>query len=91
MDQNKTEKLREIQYRIERHCGICRYSDLEANKTWGSCSLHFYEHGKHSDPEMPLSVHRAGSCSAFKLDEAKVEGLGLHGFKEFLGPCGTHG
>lgn len=83
MDANKLKVLREIDYTIHPHCGICRHADLSSDG-WGYCNRHTYEHRKHSEPVSRLSVHRTGSCSSFELDENALAAVGLHAFREFV-------
>jgi hypothetical protein len=85
MDANKLTVLREINYTIPPHCGICEFSDLSPDG-WGYCYQHAYVHEKHSGGQQPLSINAVGSCSTFKVDQAKVAALGLHAFAEFLPP-----
>jgi hypothetical protein len=84
MDANKLKVLREIDYKIAPHCGICRHSDLSSDG-WGYCGLHKYEHLKHSEETSRLSINRTGSCSGFERDDTNIAILGLHGFEEFIG------
>ncbi len=83
MDANKLIVLRDIQYTIHPHCGVCAWSDLSADG-WGYCDAHEYAHKKHSEARSRLSIHRVGSCPDFELDEQKLATLGLHAFREFV-------
>ncbi len=83
MDSNKLNVLRQIDYKIHPHCGICQHSDLSPDG-WGYCSVHEYQHLKHNASASRLSIHATGSCSSFALDHGKAATLGLHAFAEFL-------
>lgn len=83
MDANKLVVLRDINYKVQPHCGICVHADLSMDG-WGYCNLHTYQHGKHSEHTSRLSIHRAGSCGSFELDQVATSRLGLHAFAEFL-------
>lgn len=83
MDNNKLSVLRDVGYTIRPHCGICEFSEISGDG-WGYCYEHAYVHLKHTGGQQPLSVHAAGSCEKFKIDQAKVAALGLHAFAEFL-------
>lgn len=84
MDTNKLKVLREIDYSILSHCGICEHSDLSPGSTWGCCNVHTYQHLKHSEDTSRLSIHRTGSCNKFAQCVDKVTALGLKGFGEFV-------
>jgi hypothetical protein len=82
MDENKRQKLAKIEYRIFKCCALCRYSKFPNNE-WGTCSLHNYEHLKHSDAKRQLSVVKYGGCPQYIEDPAKVATLDR--FNEFKG------
>ena len=83
MDENKLEKLKEIEYNITKTCGICAYSSFRsAGGDWGLCEKHIYEHMKHSKAVRYLSIYRGGICNGFRLNPKSMEQLGK--YKEFL-------
>jgi len=75
VDSNKRLKLLDIGYRIAGTCGICQHG-MFANDSFGTCSLHTYQHLKHTGDARQLSVYAHGRCSEFQLDEQKAH-LGL--------------
>lgn len=79
MDQNKLEKLREIEYTIQKTCILCCFSTFLSDE-WGTCSCHKYEHVKHSGSVRLLSINKAGGCENFTLK--RIHGLGK--YDEFL-------
>jgi len=78
MDENKTIKLKQIDYKINESCGLCSHG-LFFGKSWGECSKNAYEHRKHSKATRLLSIHQSGYCIDFLMGETD-----LHGFSEFL-------
>lgn len=66
MDANKVEKLKEIGYEIRPACGTCDWATFRDGSDFGSCGLHTYNHLKHDDDGMDLSVHLFGSCSEYE-------------------------
>lgn len=80
MDQNKLKVLREIGYRVGPACGTCSYGNFEYFQMWGTCSLHTYEHLKHTGARRQLSTHLCGNCPNYELDEDAARTL--EGFEE---------
>lgn len=78
-DENKFEKLRDMDYRIPITCGLCTYGPWPA-EVWGVCKLHKYKHLKHDNGEegRGVSVHASGTCSDAVPEHAKVASLGAH-------------
>lgn len=72
MDANKLKKLKEINYEITPSCGMCKFSQFAGTIDFGTCSLHTYEHLKHSDSKRELSIYRYGSCHFFIASEYKI-------------------
>lgn len=79
MDQNKLEKLRKIDYKINKSCDTCVFSNFRMNNDYGFCMLHTYDHIKHTDENMPLSIFRLGVCPSYSRSS---DGLGP--WSEFL-------
>ena len=61
MDGNKLKKLSSINYQLRNCCGRCKYGNFP-NNDFGTCSVHTYEHLKHSEKERELSIHKYGIC-----------------------------
>ena len=85
MDENKAEKLREIEYTIKGCCWMCQYGSFEDNQPWGTCDRHTYNHKKHTGgqkgSERNLSITRYGKCKHYVVDYFFVNDLDH--FKEF--------
>ncbi len=68
MDENKSIKLKEINYKIHECCGTCKFA-MFGFSDWGKCALHEYKHKKHSGGDKSslrdLSIHKFGSCSSY--------------------------
>jgi hypothetical protein len=63
VDQSKAEKLRDIGYVKHNACGSCVHSTFASPTVqFGECSLHSYEHRKHTGGQRPLSILRHGGC-----------------------------
>lgn len=77
MDANKLDKLRAINYQVHPTCGTCTWGGFRINSEFGLCSLHVYEHQKHTESERPLSVYVHGSC------ESWVGACPANGWEEF--------
>ena len=84
MDDNKVEKLKSIGYKIHPSCGLCHWSNLDANgpSQFGACHRHTYKHRKHTSLMEPVSVHRNGYCPHFRVSAEVPDSL--HGFIQFL-------
>lgn len=72
MDPNKLIKLKEIGYKIQPCCRLCKHGDFKPAQSFGTCKIQEYEHLKHSDSKRKLSVNAIGTCSKFSVDEEKV-------------------
>lgn len=83
MDADKRRKLIEVSYEI-RACGVCAWARMQPGADWGTCSIHTYDHQKHTGPERELSVNRHGVCPKFTVHPAAIDAL--HGFAEFVPP-----
>lgn len=80
MDANKLARLREIEYEIPESCDNCIWGSFNRHGTdFGFCLRHTYDHLKHTDEEMPLSIHRMGRCDDYVQDAGKVNSLGPWG------------
>lgn len=82
MDENKLTVLNEIEYQINRSCGLCSHGDFAAGSDWGTCRIHHYEHQKHTDELRNLSIHRSGGCPKWIIDP--MQQLNLHKFIALL-------
>lgn len=82
MDQNKLKVLQEINYTIHPHCGICDSGKLSADG-WGYCTVHTYEHLKHSEEMSLVSINMAGVCDSFKENGLMVA-VKLGAFGQFV-------
>ncbi len=83
MDQNKLQKLRDIEYVVHRTCGSCLWAS-EFKGDFGTCQLYTYRHAKHFDSTRRLSVHRYGFCDGHDVDPAFQ--ARIHGFAELMEP-----
>lgn len=84
-DENKFAKLREVGYKIPGLCAFCQCGDFtKTGATWGTCSKHLYEHGKHTGEARGVSIHFLGSCPSFVEDPQKMARQGLGAHEEFL-------
>jgi hypothetical protein len=72
MDANKLKILQDIEYRIHRSCGNCKYRNI-SGFIFGTCKKHKYSHLKHSASNRELSVCVDGIC---KYHEWMVDGTG---------------
>jgi len=82
-DANKIQKLSEIEYAIRQTCGTCEFGRFRENLDWGVCKKHDYVHLKHRVVKQ-LSVHRAGSCPDYELNDWKKTDLERSGFLDFM-------
>jgi hypothetical protein len=80
MDANKLIKLKEIDYSIQKCCGLCRYARMSSDG-WGECHNTSYKREKHNAIYW-VSINRYGYCDQFSLDEKAEEKLGK--FDQFL-------
>ena len=76
MDLNKLVKLREIGYRIPPACATCTWGSFRMGSDYGGCMRHTYNHAKHTDEEMPLSIHKAGLCGDYHKNLLTTSQLG---------------
>lgn len=81
MDANKLKVLQEIEYKISAVCSLCLHGEFPQND-FGTCSIHTYEHQKHSDQTRKLSVHKLGSCAMFTENQQAIAKLGS--YEQFL-------
>lgn len=82
MDENKRQKLFEIDYTINPACGMCVHSKIDGGEDFGVCNKHEYKHLKHIGSPRKLSILRYGSCPDY-TQAADYERY-MHGFKEFV-------
>lgn len=82
VDKRKLKVLRESGYVFGQTCGLCTFVRPGKDGQWGTCTIHTYEHAKHSGPPREMSVSLFGGCSAFQPKDDIDERLG--GFAEFL-------
>ena len=82
-DENKFEKLREVEYSIPVTCGLCVHGP-KPGEAWGECGKHRYLHLRQDNPDggRGISVHASGTCNEPELDYGKAAVLGAH--YEFL-------
>ena len=83
MDENKRQKLHDIDYSILPCCNFCGHALFKRGTPWGTCAKHTYEHRKHSDSTRQLSIHRFGCCGTGDFVPYDVELEGLGRFIEF--------
>ena len=67
MDQNKLQKLKEIDYKIYECCGMCSSFRPGQKEFFGTCTTHMYDHLKHDVKERELSVTVYGHCKSFRI------------------------
>lgn len=80
MDASKLKVLRSLPYRVMPVCGLCLHGWFPKDD-WGTCSVHTYEHEKHTGPRRSLSIHKFGTCKKF---EPRPNLSHLGAFEEFL-------
>lgn len=81
-DPNKVQQLREAGYQIILGCGECQHGRFSPHANFGQCMKRKYEHAKHG--ERPLSVHRAGRCGLFEVNEKKWADIERSGYTPFV-------
>ena len=69
MDTNKLKKLESLNYKIYKCCGLCKHANLFKDD-WSTCTIHSYDHLKHSESTRQLSIFKYGACDHFvaKID-----------------------
>lgn len=82
MDKRKLAVLRSVAYTFGQTCGLCAFVRPGKDGLWGTCTMHEYQHGKHTGPPREVSVSMFGGCATFQPKEDLEERLG--GFAEFL-------
>ena len=85
MDKNKLKVLQDIDYKIQKTCGLCQHGDFGlsyAKQRWGTCKIQKYEHLKHTGDKRDLSINIYGYCDKFQAQE--IEMAGLEKFIEFM-------
>lgn len=82
MDMNKRQELLNIEYSIQGNCSNCEHGRFDHKAAFGVCSLHSYQHLKHTGDKRQLSVYAHGRCPKFELEDGKKAQLGL--WQEFL-------
>ena len=78
MDKNKEHLLWDVGYIIRRTCFNCRNAHLSPSG-WGTCTIHFYRHEKHTGPPRLMSIHETGYCPKHELRHTV-----LGAFKQFF-------
>lgn len=78
MDEAKRQVLHTVGYRIGPSCGQCVHFNAPGRHEWGTCRLHLYLHGKHTDREREVSVHTSGFCPDFDRHPSSVAELAAH-------------
>lgn len=86
MDENKLRVLKSIDYVVQRTCGGCKHARIPPEVDFGTCTVYFYPHEKHSGEARQLSIHRSGICDRFQWNEKKLEALG--GYQQFVPSLG---
>lgn len=69
MDPNKVKRLRDIGYKLQPCCQLCKSGMFSAKSQWGECRKIKYKHQKHSGPQRLLSIHASGLCIRFAKNE----------------------
>lgn len=82
MDENKRLVLQQIDYNIQKSCGMCIHSSFVGSGNFGDCRVNKYEHLKHTDRVRNLSIHRYGSCPKFEWKT--VDQFATKTWKEFI-------
>lgn len=83
MDKNKLQVLRDVGYKIQPVCGLCKHGQFNFSNLFGACTIRTYKHLKHSAVAKDLSISRYGTCPEFEYNEQYD--VMLHGFRQ-LGP-----
>lgn len=81
MDANKLKVLRDLDYKVQKTCGLCAHG-VFPNNDWGTCQKHEYQHEKHTGDARKLSIVRYGSCAEF--EQYDQSGATLGAYQEFL-------
>lgn len=77
MDENKLQKLIDVEYTVRNCCGNCVYGNIMNGKEFGLCDLLEYDHLKHTMGNRSLSINRYGLCNqGYKRKEGRDEWLG---------------
>lgn len=82
MDENKLDKLKQIQYEILPTCHNCKHFKQLSDKFFGECCAYKYQHKKHTGAERQLSVYLGGHCPTHQW--ANEDMMMLHSFKQFI-------
>jgi hypothetical protein len=84
MDENKLQKLKDVDYTVKRVCGNCRFfsGEKHESKNFSTCIQHTYEHQKHTESKRYLSVHVTGYCEKHVWCQ-QVVGF-MHAFAQFM-------
>lgn len=82
-DPNKLKVLRNINYALLPGCGECQQGRFAPGANFGQCAANTYTHAKHVGTRL-LSVHRAGRCPDFEINEKKAADIERSGFTEFV-------
>ena len=82
MDDNKVEVLKEIGFRINKCCGLCKYFAANRGNVFGDCIKYTYKHLKHTAESKSLSVSIFGGCDDWKPSDGRINNL--HGFAQFV-------
>lgn len=80
MDENKAQKLRDLNYRILRTCSNCKFGNFKGREEWSTCRKHYYRHKKHTESVRDLSIHKSGYCTEHEWSNGFDVGL----YKEFV-------
>ena len=85
MDANKLEKLREVNYKLQKSCLLCTYSMFSSESNWGECKKFNYKHQNRSGKKRQLSIHKGGVCDSFAIDRTTAQLLRYYTeFEEWL-------
>jgi hypothetical protein len=84
MDQAKLEKMREIGMRVVKTCATCCHRP-PVGVHWGECSLHHYQHGKHTRARA-IPAHDFLVCESWEAHEQLevISGLGAYATEPWL-------
>lgn len=78
MDKNKLKVLQELGYEVRRVCGNCKHG-VFPNDSWGTCSVHKYEHQKHCESTRQVSINKYGHCYTHEIDPLAIAVLDVYG------------
>lgn len=84
MDANKRKLLDQVGYEVRACCGTCRHARVSQGSEWGTCSIHSYDHVKHTGPARALSISIFGGCPQHAISAEATASLGR--FAELLAP-----